>query len=211
MERVLQKISGLLLDLIFPCFCFGCSKEGRFLCADCGQRLEREFLPNSGQPHCAFDYHHPLLRELIFAFKYDQLKQLDQTLAKLLLDFFAQKQIKFDRSWTVSFVPMHPGKQNTRGFNQAELLAAKLAKLLGLPCFATLEKIRPTRPQMQLDKAGRLVNLDRAFRPARDPAGLKILLIDDVCTTGATFLECKKTLLAHGARRVCCLALAKDL
>ena len=210
MEQIAHKIGSLILDLIFPCFCLSCNKEGAFLCEKC-RSTKLKFLNKHSRPLCAFDYENTLVRELVYAFKYEQLKSLDKTLASLMFDFLKEKKIRFDQTWTVSFVPSHPRKENIRGFNQSELLAKRLAGILGLACSAALKKIRSTRPQMQLNRIQRLDNLKAAFEAIGSVKNKKIILIDDVCTTGATMNECRDTLLAAGASRVSCFAFAKDI
>src|SRR5579872_146486 len=209
MQQIGKIFGNLLLDLIFPRFCFGCNKEGSFLCKHCQAQLQ--FLDKNRRPLCAVNYGQNLVREMVFAFKYDLLKSLDTVLANSIFEYLNQNKINFDRTWIVSFVPIHPKKQAVRGFNQAELLARRFAEKFGLECRATLNKLRNTRPQMQLNKSERLKNLSNCFKAASDVSGKKIILIDDVCTTGTTLNECRNTLLAAGARRVCCLAFAKEL
>lgn len=204
-----QYFKDLFLDLLFPKFCFGCSKEGYFLCQDCADRLQ--FLDPAARPLCVFNYHLAIIRELVYAFKYDQLKSLDQTLSQLMHAFLLANHFKFDQTWSVSYVPMHPKKQAIRGFNQAELLARQLAFKLNLPVLPVLLKIQNTRPQMQLNRGERSKNLENAFAPVGNLHGKKIILIDDVCTTGATFAECQKILFRAGAGRILCFAFAKDI
>jgi competence protein ComFC len=87
----------------------------------------------------------------------------------------------------LSFVPLHPHRLRERGFNQAERLAAQLARRLGVPLLSGLTRVRATPAQVGLSQAERHVNLEGAFRwtaAQAPPAGLG--LVDDVCTTGAT-------------------------
>lgn len=209
MLRSAQIFKDLFLDLLFPRFCLGCGSEGKFLCSNCEARVA--MLPSKQRPLCVYDYHEKLIKELIYAFKYEHLKSLDQVLTRLMLNFLQKNKIIFEEDWIISFVPMHPDKQKIRGFNQAELLAKQLGVGLNLKVQAVLIKNLNTRPQMQLNRNERLSNLRNVFSALPNASNKKIILIDDVCTTGATFEECKNTLLRAGVRRVFCFALARDI
>lgn len=179
------------------------------LCDACRPTLR--FLDATARPLCAFDYRNNIVKTMLHAFKYEHLKSLDKVFAGLIFDFLKENKIEFDQSWQVSFVPMHRQKQNVRGFNQAELLAKELARLLGLECRVSLKKLRNTRPQMLLNREERLQNLKSCFEALPEVRNRKIILVDDVYTTGATFAECKQALLQSGAKKVFCLALTKDV
>ncbi len=93
-------------------------------------------------------------------------------------------------------VPLHRRKQRIRGFNQAELLAKELSRYAGIPVdTAILKKCHATRSQKKLDAAERKKNLQKAFQVVGNPAGMRILLIDDVYTTGSTMDVLAKLLL----------------
>jgi ComF family protein len=108
-------------------------------------------------------------------------------------------------------VPLHASRARERGFNQAERLARRVRALGGLPVLAVaLRRTRPTGTQTRLRRDARAENLDGVFRadPAR-VAGKRLLLVDDVCTTGSTLRHCREALLAAGAARVDALVLAE--
>ena len=98
-------------------------------------------------------------------------------------------------------VPLHPARKRERGFNQAELLAELFAARAGLTLRTRLERIRYTTTQTAFDRAERMENLRDAFRLRKkaDVRGLRVLLIDDVLTTGSTLSECARVLKAGGA------------
>jgi len=112
-------------------------------------------------------------------------------------------------------VPLHRRRQRKRGFNQSELLARALARRLEIPTLSLLERTRATRPQVGLDFKARGANVSGAFalhpNPAREVSGLRVLLIDDVFTTGATLRECTAVLKRAGAQTVCALTLARQI
>jgi len=98
-------------------------------------------------------------------------------------------------------VPLHPTRQRERGFNQASLLAELLSPRISIPCKRVLKRIRYTTTQTALDRAERMENLHNAFRLRKkaDVRGLRVLLIDDVLTTGSTLSECARILKRAGA------------
>ncbi len=148
------------------------------------------------------------LREAIHRFKYRGARALAVPLATLLLPSFDALP------WTIEAlapVPLYTGRERQRGYNQAVLLAAELARHRSLDLVSgALFRIRDTRPQMGLDAAERRANVARAF--AGKPgalAGKRVLLIDDVCTTGSTLEACAAAALEAGASAVCGLVLAR--
>lgn len=108
----------------------------------------------------------------------------------------------------VTFVPMSPRDQRQRGFNQAELLARYVARRIGVPMRRALVKTAHTLPQRGLSAAERNANLRGAFRPIRSGGG-RVLLVDDICTTGATVEECAQALRRGGVQSVTVLAVAR--
>ena len=138
---------------------------------------------------------------------------LDQSLGRALAEYLdAAPPIDAGAYDVVIPVPLHRSRLRWRGFNQAALLGAALARRLKcLLDAATLARVRSTPPQTARDRTQRARNVSNAFavrRPAR-VAGRRILLVDDVMTTGATADECARVLRAAGARRVDVLTLAR--
>jgi ComF family protein len=136
---------------------------------------------------------------------------LDQSLGRALAVAPALEAGVYD---VVIPVPLHRSRLRWRGFNQAALLGAALARRLNCPLdVATLARVRSTAPQTARDRAQRTRNVRDAFavrRPSR-VAGQRVLLVDDVMTTGATADECARVLRAAGARRIDVLTLARVL
>ena len=141
--------------------------------------------------------------------KYGLDQSLGHALAECLGDQLPLGDIDYD---VIIPVPLHIGRLRWRGFNQAAMLAAAVARRIDRPLdLRTLVRVRETPPQTRQNQVERVRNLKRAFavrRPARI-ASRSVLLIDDVMTTGATADECARTLLAAGARRVDVLTLAR--
>ena len=108
-------------------------------------------------------------------------------------------------------VPLHWLRRLRRGYDQAGIIARRIARRLELPLSDNLIRVRNTRPQVHLTRSQRLDNVRRAFSASRPRAveGRHILLVDDVTTTGATASEAARALLAAGATRVSLAVLAK--
>jgi ComF family protein len=138
---------------------------------------------------------------VIRAFKFGRLEFLGRQLAPAFRARFAVEGLQAD---LVTPVPLHWSRFWRRGYNQAERIARPLAKSLGLPFRATLRKARRTPPQNRLPRERRITNLEGAFRPRRPSAwaGRRVLLIDDVVTTGATLQAAAECLKKAGATGV---------
>jgi ComF family protein len=106
-------------------------------------------------------------------------------------------------------VPMHPSARRRRGFNQAELLAGGVAGITGVQAVAAIEKRFKTAPQSLTPHRKRAVNVRSAFEPTSQLGGLRVCLVDDLVTTGATVSACAAAVLSAGAREVAVLCLAR--
>ncbi len=147
------------------------------------------------------------LRELIHLFKYGRMKPLSRPLSAHLAAALPRDQ-PFD---AVVPVPLHWRRAWSRGFNQSELLARAMARRCGIPVLKSLIRDRATETQAGLTHARRRSNVANAFRMKRRRSvqGMRILLIDDVMTTGATGSACATALKRAGAKSVSLLTLAR--
>jgi ComF family protein len=138
---------------------------------------------------------------------------LDQSLGRALAEYLDLAQDLDPGAYDLIVpVPLHSARLRWRGFNQAALLGAELSRRLSCPLDVTaLARIRPTQPQTARDRSERARNVRRAFavRRASHVAGKRILLVDDVMTTGATADECARVLRGAGARRIDVFTLAR--
>lgn len=145
-----------------------------------------------------------VVREVMHAFKYGGQVHLERTLGEWLCEAFDDARLVRQTFDCVVPVPLHPARRRERGFNQAELLGKILARRRHLPLRPLLERIRYTTTQTQFDRAERMENLAGAFRLRRgiDVRGWRVLLVDDVLTTGSTLSECAAVLRRGGAASV---------
>jgi len=219
------------LDLIFPPLCQNCKRTGERLCSACRAQIEYltepvcqhcgypqpaptpdceqcRRVPFSGQGLRSLTFHAGPMRQAIHSLKYRHNPPLAQTLAWLMA-----------RQWPPSLppnavilpVPLAADRLRQRGFNQAELLARHLAAEKRQPFLGSaLRRTRATPSQVGLNAQERRTNVTGAF--AADSAkirGATIILIDDVCTTGATLSACATALLEGGAKNVWAYTLAR--
>jgi ComF family protein len=196
-----------LLDLLAPPACTGCdeplpaSAEG--FCAACEPLLDPG--ERVGAALSAYLYGGPMA-EAVRRLKYGRRTELAPVLGQMLADRALELAGEVD---AVVPVPLHPARLRRRGFNQAALLAAPVARALAAPlCTRELVRIRDTPPQAELGAADRLRNVRGAFLAVAAP-GARVLLVDDVRTTGATLTECAEALRVAGADRVLTLVLAR--
>jgi ComF family protein len=145
------------------------------------------------------------LRKLIHLFKYSGMRRLARPLGALLADALPRDR-QFD---LVTPVPLHWRRRWQRGFNQSELLGKAIARARRIPAKNVLRRASATRAQAGLSNAQRRENVVGAFRARGRVNGLRILLIDDVMTTGATAGACARALKKAGAKSVAVLALAR--
>ena len=151
--------------------------------------------------------------EVIHRYKYSRALWFEPFLVDLFLR--AALPVLRDEKWDLVVpVPLHRLKEREREFNQAERLAAPLAKALALPLHSQrLRRVQPTRTQTLLTKTQRAENVRRAFARGADRRlqGERVILVDDVFTTGATTSACARVLRAEGASEVCVWTVARGL
>lgn len=222
-----KTITDFCISLVFPKICIGCEKEGFCLCPKCFKKIKIQKTPlciycgkiaNKGLCQtcssktpltgvlvgCKYS---GLVKEIIHRYKYDGDKELANPLCEILLEKLNEK--KFNSETLITSVPLHKKRQNYRGFNQSEIIARKIARSAGINYEKLLGRKVFNQPQMTLSRRARKENLLGAFSSlGADLHGKTIIVVDDVCTTGATLEECAKTLRKSGARQVWGLVIA---
>jgi ComF family protein len=154
-----------------------------------------------------------VVRDSILRFKYNREMYFGTHLVSWLL-IAANRWIDWREIDAIVPVPLHPRKLRQREFNQAEYLAAGLSKVVNVPVLKrNLRRVKDTPTQTKLDAEARMKNLREAFA-VRDETvfkGKRLVILDDVFTTGATMDSCAKTLRGAGAREVVALAVARGV
>jgi ComF family protein len=179
--------------------------ESTHLCGKCTLRMP----PYSGAR--AFGCYSSELSRMVQALKFDGRRDLAALLAPLLASTFLETWSPQEMDVVVP-VPLHARRRRERGYNQAALLGRALARALGLRFSAdALIRVRGTVPQVGLSDSERVHNVERAFRCARpeEVNGKRILLVDDVMTTGSTIASASEAVLLGGALRVSVITVAR--
>lgn len=152
-----------------------------------------------------------VLHDVIHAFKYKGKTATGEILGKMMADHVYPDFSIADYTLMVP-VPLHPKRLRERGFNQAVILAREIAKRFSISLdYLTLRRRVFTEPQVSLGKERRTANVKGAFavKNGKKVEGQKIILVDDVYTTGSTVKECAGALMQHGAAEVAVLTLAR--
>ncbi len=154
----------------------------------------------------ATDYHAKLVSSLIARYKYEFAHEIHGVLAGLLIEHARHAGFQKRNDHVMTAVPLHARRLRWRGFNQAHLIAQKVAEHYAIPYRPDmLARVKNTTPQVNMtDRKDRLENIKGAFACA-NPDAVKnktVIVVDDVSTTGATLAECSRVLKRAGARSV---------
>lgn len=229
-SEFLKKCFAAFKDALYPmnCTCDVCGEElvadtryrlcsecveklpfvGEHRCLSCGMPLkdESDYCNRCQYEKFAFVKNRSPLtyegetKKMIYALKFGRKKYIAQTLGALMADEFLKSGMQAD---IIVFVPMTQKEEKKRGFNQSALLAYEVGGRLNIPVLPALVKIKDTSAQKELHGKERAINLEGAFSCAFEQVkSRRLLLIDDIFTTGATANECAKVLLKAGAREV---------
>jgi ComF family protein len=226
---LLRGLARLALNALFPVSCLGCGCEGELLCPSCLQAAPRAAPPRcpvcwqrwTGDGPCrqcvrqrpsyesvrsAFAYQ-GAVREAVHALKFRGISALAPILAAPMARLLA--------AWAPPVealvpVPLPWLRERYRGYDQALLLAREVGHSLGLPVLTDAVRRTWTRPQASLAGDARRQNVGSAFRPRRRLDGLRLALVDDVATTGATLDACARALRQAGAAGVWAITLARE-
>lgn len=227
----LLEAGNALLDLLYPPKCYLCGQVGAYVCEGCiaaWPRPENPRCPRCGDPlsigscRWCMDGIAPLAaaafpyafaegaREAVHLLKYRGKRQVAAPMAgqmvRTLWDTPAFRGLD-----AIVPIGLHPRRVQRRGFNQSEWLAEEMSTLMNVPVGLWSLRTRHTRPQVGLAATERKVNVRGAFAASPEAAGRRILLVDDVSTTGATAREAARALRDTGAEWVALLTFARDL
>ena len=227
------QLQEVVIDFFYPRHCVGCGRVGSFLCLDCTKSLPRilppvcqkcgrpevagNFCPACWSAHSAVDsIRSPfrfdgVIRKAIHSFKYGNLRAICTDLSRLMFDYFQASELICD---VVVPVPLHPRRLRQRGYNQSALLAREFSKLAHIKVDEDcLRRSKNSVPQTKTETVEeRKANTIDAFVCQNEKLGTKrVLLIDDVCTSGATLDACAVALKVNGVESVCGLTLAREV
>lgn len=222
LRRILSRLGAWMDDLLFPenVICLCCDhalgeEDADGLCRGCWLALEKlaaaqeqreteqEMLPDGiDYIHAAFVYEGPV-RKLIHRLKYESVRAAAVPLAKQMV-FLSSGEEEI-----IVPVPTDPRRERMRGFNQSALLAQHIAKELGMPMEKALRRVESRPPQTGLPLIKRRENLVGCMAASQAVNGKRVLLVDDVCTSGATVAEAARALREAGASGVGVFAAAR--
>src|SRR4030042_2746057 len=211
-EECIQKIP-LKRDQVCPACEREISLQG-LLCKNC--RKNKSFHMDGLISSVFFD--EPIAKKLIYNLKYRFVRDASDPLSRVMIRALILNEVPIPQ--VIVPVPLHPRRLRWRGFNQAEILAEKISKnyipLFPLPVFDILARRKYNKPQMKVKNyQDRLENVKDVFclKPDFDSGsirGKKLLLVDDIATTGATLWECAKVLKENGAKKVFAVVIARQ-
>jgi len=228
----LEKIKEVVLDTLFPKTCFGCNKDGKYVCDECSIFLGEASLicPVCGNSsftgqkhsHCSARYGldglvgvweyegitKTALREIKYKHIFEAMPEFVESAFKVILKDMLRFQPFLSflllEDIHISYVPMYRKKEKRRGFNQAKLMAKTINEATEKETISLLMKIKDTSPQANLNKEERLKNAKDSFDMFPDSSFIphNLVLVDDVWTTGATMKECCKVLKKAGVQNI---------
>lgn len=210
-----MSIFSSFLDLLFPPKCPFCGmvRDTAGICPNCEKELPRiddaeALREGPGGLRCTGAvWYEETVRDALLRLKFQGASEIAEPLGELVARCAAERfGGEFD---TVTWVPVSRNRLHKRGYDQAELLARSACRLWDTKPVRLLEKTVDNPPQSGLhDAAARRANVLGVYEAAGEPAGKRILLIDDICTSGATLTECIRVLKEAGADSVVCAVAA---
>ena len=204
-----------LIDLLFPKNCAGCYVEGSWICPKCYRGLtqkQQKIIKKSiyiNRIYSLFLYNDKTVDNILHRFKYLGIKDYAEVLARLI--FNKNKWLK-DGDYYLVPVPIHRAKERIRGYNQTYFIATALAEISKSHLLDIVLKKYPTKSQTKLTKQERKVNIKGSFELIDKSAieGRKIIIIDDVITTGATLNEAAKQIQKGKPQEILAITVAVD-
>lgn len=209
-----MSLKKFLLDCLFPQQCYGCKKNGTWLCPACLLKIKPyqgqlpRHLINIDNLIIAGNYSDQVLQDLIKAFKFNFNRDLT-----IPLTIFLYQQLNYlllSEDYLIIPIPLHRQRLNWRGFNQSELIAHEISSLTNWPVNLDLQKKQKTKEQAGLKEQARLSNQQGVFSwHGPKLTGQNIILLDDIITSGATISAAALVLKQAGAGQIIAMALAK--
>ena len=228
-----KRFFGEVLEIFYPSSCVFCGRGQILICGECFSKIRVSKTGvchfcgkiSTGYKTCAscrqkrksklnalisaVNFEDEMIKELIYKFKYEGMRDLAPIMAEMMYQSFLSSKTKGE--FVCVPVPLFKKRENTRGFNQAELLAREFSKIAGFSGGLALKRVKNTKSQTKMrmlerekNMEGAFVCVDREFIEKKN-----VILIDDVITTGATMNECTKVLREAGAKTVIGVSVAK--
>ncbi len=210
-KKLISTAKSLILNLIFPQKCVGCGKENEILCDECLAKID--YSGGAPRPYifAASAYNDAYVKKTIWLLKYRGVRGAAESLAKLIYERAGEARLPIGSrasksNWIIIPIPLSKKRLRERGFNQSELIAKHIAAKMSIMIKTdVLYKKIHTESQVSIkDRAKRLNNVKGSFAVKNREAvkNKNIILIDDVCTTGATISEARKVLREAGAKKI---------
>jgi ComF family protein len=199
-----------LINFLFPKECLECKDTGKYICSNCIQKVRIGGLVEIGnlKVYSVWKYE-GVIRKAIITLKYKFATEIAKELNFNVSNYLPLKS----DSYILIPIPMHWHKKNIRGFNQTEIIGEKLAKMIGWKYISNLLlKKSKSLPQVGLKSEVRRENLSGVFEinpEIKISKTSKILLFDDVLTTGSTIIEATKVLKSSGFNNITGLTIAR--
>lgn len=212
-----------MLELIYPPVCGICNKiSTKYICEECERNMKKYFINKiidcRNNKNVYYDYQIKILkyenvvRKKVIDYKFREKTYMHKTLEKIIIN--NKKIYGFLKKYDIMIpIPMYKTKKWARGYNQVELVARELSKELQIELNCKiLKKIKNTKRQSSLTKEERNQNIKNAFIVTKmsNIENRKIILCDDIITTGSTLNECSKVLKKANAREIAVLTIAVD-
>ena len=201
-----------ILKLLFPPKCMLCGmplRENEEICGDCHQKVLLNTAPPRMEKGAFFEkaaaglWYETHVRNAVHGLKYREKQNYARPLARVMT--YAYQHKIGEECDLIAFVPTNPSTLRERGYDQAQLLAEALSEMLEIPWVSALEKTRETAPMHGLKPDERRANVLGAYQVCCEEdllKGKRVLLVDDILTTGSTLSECARMLRTAGAERV---------
>jgi ComF family protein len=227
--KTVKKLHNIIIDLLFPPACVGCDNFGPWLCDDClkniGAPIETCIFCNEKTLHgltCGDcrkhnsltgiisigGYKNPVLRNSIHALKFSGVRDIAEPLGDLLAKSILKTLGSDLNGFSIIPMPLHKKRERERGFNQSALLADRISSLLSIPVANLLIREKATTPQASLNSKMldlRQENIADAFIINPEYTAImpkKIIILDDVATSGSTLNEATKLLGEKGVKEI---------
>jgi ComF family protein len=223
--KTVKKVKTLVLDALFPPVCLNCraalvedAEKKNLLCKTCSESIpvyKTTFIKGGIPLMAVSSYENDALKNLIHYFKYESFLALSEPIRELISRYLKNLDLKQSASGNIAVlpIPLHKVRMRRRGFNQSQIVAKILAEELNAPLINILQRTRNTAQQIHIkDRDERRKNVRGSFSIMGGAAhfgNTKIILVDDVYTSGATIKEAVRTLKKAGAKEITAFVLAK--